>query len=162
MRIGLISDTHGELDNRFIKHLKKCDEIWHAGDIGDLSVIEKLQNFASVVAVFGNIDNHIIRSEIPEYQLFERLGQKILMTHIGGYPGRYEKRAYDIIRDVNPQVFISGHSHILKIMFDKKHNLLHLNQGAAGNQGFHNVKTMINFEINTKIENLEVIEINRG
>jgi uncharacterized protein len=161
MKIGLLSDTHGNIDEKFLKHLKKCDEIWHAGDIGNIDLVDKLREIAPFEAVYGNIDNHEIRSEFPEFNILKRQGLKILMTHIGGYPNRYEKKAKELILKEKPDIFIAGHSHILKVIFDKKLDLLHLNPGAAGKYGFHKVRTMLMFDINEKIENLEIIELDR-
>lgn len=160
--IGLISDTHSFLDVRFTKHLKKCDEIWHAGDIGNIEVTEELKKIAPLKAVFGNIDNHKIRLEFPENQRFRCEEVEVWMTHIGGYPGKYDKRISDSLCTNPPQLFICGHSHILKIMFDKKLNMLYLNPGAAGNSGIHKVKTMLRFVIDGKeIKDLEIIELER-
>jgi len=161
MKIGLISDTHGNIDDKFLKYLKKCDEIWHAGDIGNLELVDELKKIAPVFAVYGNIDGHEIRTEFPEFQFFKRGNIKILMLHIGGYPGRYENAAKELILKEKPDIFISGHSHILKVIYDKKYNLLHLNPGAAGKNGFHKVRTILLFDLKDKIENLEIIELER-
>ncbi|MBC8265753.1 MAG: metallophosphoesterase family protein [Flavobacteriales bacterium] len=161
--IGLISDTHGFLDNRFLTHLKKCDEIWHAGDIGSLEVVKNLKKIAPLKAVFGNIDDHKIRLEFPENLRFMCEQVDVFITHIGGYPGRYDKRVKKELHRNPPTLFICGHSHILKVMNDKKLGILHMNPGAAGNSGLHKVKTMLRFTINEKeITNLEVIELKRG
>ena len=162
-RIGLISDTHGFLDDRFFIHLKECDEIWHAGDIGSLEVTEKLEKIAPLKAVHGNIDNHKIRLEFTEDLRFNCEKVTVFITHIGGYPGRYEKRVKDELFNNPPNLFICGHSHILKVMNDKKRGILHMNPGAAGNSGGHKVKTMLKFCIDEKkIKNLEVVELQRG
>lgn len=162
-RIGLISDTHGFLDDRFIIHLKKCDEIWHAGDIGSLEVTEKLTEIAPLKAVHGNIDNQKIRLEFTEDLRFKCEKATVFITHIGGYPGRYEKRVKDELFNNPPDLFICGHSHILKVMNDKKRGILHMNPGAAGNSGGHKVKTMLKFCIDEKkIKDLEVVELQRG
>lgn len=161
MKIGLISDTHGSIDEKFFVHLKQCDEIWHAGDIGNYDIVAELKQIVPFYAVYGNIDGQDIRIEFPEYQLLKRNRLKILMIHIGGYPGRYEKKAYHLIKKLQPDIFISGHSHILKVIFDKQNNLLHINPGAAGKSGFHKVRTMLMFDLNEKIENLEIIELDR-
>jgi putative phosphoesterase len=161
--IGLISDTHGFLDSRFIYHLKNCDEIWHAGDIGSQEVAEKLKETAPLKAVFGNIDSHKIRLEFPENLRFMCEQVDVFITHIGGYPGRYEKRVKKVLQSKPPTLFICGHSHILKVMNDKKLGILHMNPGAAGNSGLHKVKTMLRFKIDGEnISNLEVVELKRG
>ena len=145
--IGLISDTHGFLDSRFIYHLKNCDEIWHAGDIGSQEVAEKLKEIAPLKAVFGNIDSHKIRLEFPENLRFMCEQVDVFITHIGGYPGRYDKRVKKVLQSKPPTLFICGHSHILKVMNDKKLGILHMNPGAAGNSGLHKVKTILRFKI---------------
>jgi len=161
--IGLISDTHGFLDSRFIYHLKNCDEIWHAGDIGSQEVAEKLKAIAPLKAVFGNIDSHKIRLEFPENLRFMCEQVDVFITHIGGYPGRYDKRVKKVLQSKPPTLFICGHSHILKVMNDKKLGILHMNPGAAGNSGLHKVKTMLRFKIDGKnISDLEVVELERG
>tara|TARA_B100001175_G_C19433800_1_gene602524 strand:+ start:17 stop:511 length:495 start_codon:yes stop_codon:yes gene_type:complete len=160
--IGLISDTHGYLDPRFTKHLKKCDEIWHAGDIGKIEVIEKLEEIAKVKSVYGNIDNHEIRLRYKKYLEFSCEEINVLITHIGGFPGKYVKEVEVIIKNKPPNLFICGHSHILRVINDKKLGLLHINPGAAGNTGIHKVKTIIIFNINVdKISNLKVIQLQR-
>lgn len=161
-KIGLISDTHGFLDSRFLTHLQKCDEIWHAGDIGSLEVAVKLSELAPLRGVHGNIDNHKIRLEYAENLRFncEQIG--VLITHIGGYPGRYNQKIKDELMNNTPDLFICGHSHILKVMNDEKLGLLHMNPGAAGNSGVHKVKTILKFIIDKKdIKKLEVVEIQR-
>ena len=161
--IGLISDTHGFLDSRFIYHLKNCDEIWHAGDIGSQEVAEKLKEIAPLKAVFGNIDSHKIRLEFPENLRFMCEQVDVFITHIGGYPGRYDKRVKKVLQSKPPTLFICGHSHILKVMNDKKLGILHMNPGAAGNSGLHKVKTILRFKIDGEnISDLEVIELKRG
>ena len=161
--IGLISDTHGFLDSRFLTHLQKCDEIWHAGDIGNLEIAEKLKEIAPLKAVFGNIDSHKIRLEFPENLRFMCERVDVFITHIGGYPGRYDKRVKEQLQSNSPTLFICGHSHILKVMNDKKLGILHMNPGAAGNSGLHKVKTMLRFKIDGKnISDLEVVELERG
>ena len=160
--ISLLSDTHSVLDERFIPHLKNSDEIWHAGDIGSLDVYDKLTKLSNVKAVYGNIDNHKIRIELKSELFFKCEGMNIYMTHIGGYPGKYSKGIKEKIEKTNPNIFICGHSHILKIMNDKKNKLLFLNPGAAGNHGVHKVKTIIKFDIDDKeIRNLKIIELKR-
>ena len=161
-KISLLSDTHSILDERFIPHLKNSDEIWHAGDIGSLDVYDKLTKLTDVKAVYGNIDNHKIRIGLKSELFFKCEGVNIYMTHIGGYPGKYSKGIKEKIEKTNPNIFICGHSHILKIMNDKKNKLLFLNPGAAGNHGLHKVKTIIKFDIDDKeIRNLRIIELKR-
>lgn len=163
MRIGLLSDTHGYLDEKVFQYFENCDEIWHAGDIGTLEVHDRLSEFKPVKAVYGNIDNHEIRNICPEWHQFHCEGLHILMTHIGGYPPRYNRRVYARLKKDTPDIFICGHSHILKVMTDPRlDSLLYLNPGAAGKHGFHRVKTIIRFEINdTKVENMQVIELGK-
>ena len=161
-KISLLSDTHSILDERFIPHLKNSDEIWHAGDIGSLDVYDKLTKLSDVKAVYGNIDDHKIRIGLKSELFFKCEGVNIYMTHIGGYPGKYSKGIKEKIKKTNPNIFICGHSHILKIMNDKKNKLLFLNPGAAGNHGVHKVKTIIKFDIDDKeIRNLKIIELKR-
>lgn len=161
-KIILLSDTHNSLDKRFTKHFQNADEIWHAGDIGDIKIIDQLRLYAKVRAVWGNIDNHIIRSEFKENLYFKCEGMKVMMSHIGGYPGRYSKKIFPIIEQANPDIFISGHSHILKVIYDKKNNLLHMNPGAVGDYGIHKVKTILSFIIeDEKVKNLNIIEFPR-
>ncbi len=163
MKIGLLSDTHGHLDDKVFKHFADCDEIWHAGDVGTLEVAQKLEQFKPIRAVYGNIDGQDIRISCPKHAKFMCEGLKIWITHIGGYPPRYNKEMLSLLRKNPPDVLICGHSHILKIMKDPKlNNLLYLNPGAAGIHGFHKVKTLIRFEINDKkISNMQVIELGR-
>ncbi len=162
-KIGLISDTHGYLDPKVAKYFKEVDEIWHAGDIGDRDVITALEQLAPVKAVYGNIDSSIIRAEFPLDLFFKCEALNVWITHIGGYPGRYPKRVREYLAsNPSPDLFIDGHSHILKVMKDEKYNLLHMNPGAAGVHGFHKVKTILRFEINgSKIQNLEAIELGK-
>lgn len=161
-KIGLISDTHTFLDPRVNSFFDNCDQIWHAGDIGNSNVSDCLAKKTKLVAVYGNIDGAELRIQFPEYQLLEVDGVKILMMHIGGYPERYSPLANKLIKQHNPKIFISGHSHILKVMNDKKNNLLHINPGAAGNSGFHNVKTAIRFNVDKgNISDLEIWEAER-
>ena len=159
-KIGLLSDTHGYLDPKVFDYFKLCDEIWHAGDIGDVAVSDQLSKFKTLRAVSGNIDGQQIRSLHPVDQVFHCEEVKVLITHIGGYPGNYFPEAKNKIEAHRPDVFICGHSHILKVMRDAKYGLLHMNPGAAGKSGFHKIKTLIRFDINgKKIENPEVIEL---
>jgi putative phosphoesterase len=161
-KIVLLSDTHSALDERFLPHLEDANEIWHAGDIGDIGVLENLEKTTKVRAVYGNIDNHIIRSATKEFINFKCEEVNVLITHIGGYPGKYSKGIKEKIQKLRPKLFICGHSHILKVIFDKRFNLLHMNAGAAGNYGIHKVKTILKFKINKEnITDLKVIELKR-
>lgn len=159
-KILLLSDTHSHLDDRMIKYAKESDEIWHAGDIGNLEVTDKLKELKPLRAVYGNIDGAEAQLEFPLNQIFTIEKVKVVITHIGGYPDKYTARVRNLLMKEEPKLYICGHSHILKVMHDKKLNLLHMNPGAAGNHGFHQVRTMLRFEINQdKISNLEVIEL---
>jgi len=161
-KILLLSDTHSYIDNQILKFVKQADEVWHAGDIGDVIVSDTIKKIKPLRAVYGNIDNAEIRIEFPLDNKFIVENIEVWITHIGGYPNRYSPRIRDEIKKHTPKIFISGHSHILKVMNDKKLNLLHLNPGAAGKSGFHQIRTMLRFEINnSKIENLEVIELGK-
>ena len=161
-RIALISDTHNYLDPKILKYFEECDQIWHAGDIGTISITDELSKIKPVIAVYGNIDGQDVRKVHPLNQVFMCEQVKIYITHIGGYPQRYSKEALEDIKKKRPQLFICGHSHILKIMYDDHYKLLHINPGAAGNHGFHAVKTMVRFTIDgDKIINLEVIELGK-
>ena len=161
-KISLLSDTHSVLDERFIPHLKDSDEIWHAGDIGSLDIYDKLNEISKVKAVYGNIDNHQIRITLASELFFKCEGVNIYMTHIGGYPGKYSKTVKEKIKRTKPDIFICGHSHILKVMNDKINNLLFINPGAAGNHGIHQVKTIVQFTIDEKnISDLKIIELKR-
>lgn len=161
-RILLLSDTHSFIDSQIIKYVKQADEVWHAGDIGNIEVTDTIQKLKPLRAVYGNIDNNEVRAEFPLDNKFTIENVTVWITHIGGYPKRYDSRIKEEIHKDSPTIFISGHSHILKVMFDKKLNLLHLNPGAAGKHGFHQVRTMLRFEINKdKIENLEIIELEK-
>ena len=159
-KIGLLSDTHGYLDPRLYDFFAKVDEIWHAGDIGSEDVLDALEKTKPVRAVFGNTDDSAMRKRIHETERFECEEVDVLLTHIGGYPGNYDYRMKQQIMENPPKLFICGHSHILKIINDKEFNLLHINPGAAGIQGFHNVQTAVRFELNKgNIKNMEVIEL---
>jgi len=161
-KILLLSDTHSYLDDAILKHVAKADEVWHAGDIGNLEVTDAIKKLKPLRAVYGNIDNAEARSEFPLDLRFMCEGVAVWITHIGGYPGRYNQRIRDAIREHPPRLFICGHSHILKVMNDKKLKLLHMNPGAIGKHGFHKARTMLRFEIDGKeIKNLEVIEFER-
>lgn len=166
MRIGLLSDTHSHLDEKIFHYFADCDEIWHAGDFGSLAVLERLQAFKPLRGVYGNIDGAVLRAELSEDLRFTCAGVPVFMTHIGGYPGRYEPRVGQLLRADPPKggLFISGHSHILKVMPDPKLDFLHLNPGACGNEGWHKVKTLMRFElVDGQIKQLQVIELgNRG
>jgi putative phosphoesterase len=161
-KIGLLSDTHGYLDERIRDYFKDCDEIWHAGDIGTVEVLETLESQKPVKAVYGNIDGQKIRLLVPEIQRFDCEGMDVMIKHIGGYPGRYDRSVREIITNDPPDIFIAGHSHILKVQNDKKNNLLHINPGAAGKTGLHKVSTVIKFIIDSgRVKDLEVFEIGR-
>lgn len=159
-RIGLISDTHSYLDERFTELFKDVDEIWHAGDIGDIKVLNRLRTLKKVRAVFGNIDSLDIRQEVNAHSRFMCEEVDVWITHIGGYPGKYDKIVKEIIYTKPPRLFVTGHSHILKVMYDKQLDLLYLNPGACGNSGFHTVRTALRFAIDGKdIKDMEIIEL---
>lgn len=162
MKIGLLSDTHGHLDPKVFKYFEACDEVWHAGDIGP-GVLEPLVNFKPTRAVYGNIDGHDIRSVCPEHYKFKCEDLKVWITHIGGYPPRYNPKIKPALIKTPPDIFICGHSHILKIMRDPRiNNLLYINPGAAGIHGFHKVKTLVRFEvIGREIKDMQVIELGK-
>lgn len=160
MKIGLMSDTHSFLDEKVFEYFKEVDEIWHAGDIGSEEVANALEKFKPFKAVYGNIDGQELRHRFPENLRWNANGLEVFMTHIGGYPNKYSTRIKSELKATQPDLFICGHSHILKIIPDKDYNLLHINPGACGNEGFHRVKTLVRFAIeNGKIQNLEVIEL---
>ena len=163
MKIGLISDTHSRLDEKVFDHFKDVDEIWHAGDFGSLELSDRLASFKPLKGVYGNIDGKELRAIHPEYLLLENEGVKTLMIHIGGYPGRYSKRSKELIEEHHPDLFICGHSHILKVMRDPNYNnMLCINPGAAGVHGFHKMKTIMRFELSDgKVQNVEVIELGK-
>ncbi len=162
-KILLLSDTHGYLDDRMLQHIKNADEVWHAGDIGTTDITDTIKKYAVLRAVYGNIDGGNLRKEFPEKQLFKVEQVKVFMIHIGGYPNKYSTKAKEIIQKYQPDIFISGHSHILKVMYDQKHKLLHMNPGAAGKHGFHKTRTMLRFVIDKgEIKDLEVIEFGKG
>jgi uncharacterized protein len=163
-RIGLMSDTHSFLDGRVLGHFEECDEVWHAGDFGSMAVLDTLRAFRPLRGVYGNIDDARIRAEMPLDLDFECEGLRVFMTHIGGYPGRYAPRVKALLQADPPigGLFISGHSHILKVMPDKQLDFLHLNPGACGNEGWHQVKTLIRFSVEAgTIKDLQVIELGR-
>ena len=161
-KILLLSDTHGHVDDHIMKYVKESDEVWHAGDIGTTQVTDTISNLKPLRAVFGNIDNHELRLSFPEELLFECEDMNIYMTHIGGRRGRYSKGISEKIKSLKPKIFICGHSHILKIQFDKVNQLLFINPGAIGKHGFHKVRTMVRFVIDkSEIKNMQVIEVKR-
>jgi len=159
-KILLLSDTHGFIDNKILKFCRQADEVWHAGDIGNIKVTDSINNITKLRAVYGNIDDKLIRSEFPLDNRFTIENVDVWITHIGGYPNHYNYRVRDELNLNPPKIFISGHSHILKVQFDKKLNLLHMNPGAVGKYGIHKVRTMLRFEIdNSDVKNLEIIEL---
>ena len=159
-KILLLSDTHSHLDEKIIKYVHWADEVWHAGDIGDLKVTDELKKLKPLRAVYGNIDNQDARMEFPLNNRFFCEKVEVLITHIGGYPGKYNLAIRDELKLNPPKLFICGHSHILKVQFDKTLNLLHMNPGACGIYGFHQIRTMLRFEIEgDKIQNLEIVEL---
>jgi len=159
-RIGLLSDTHGFLDDAVFKHFDQCDEIWHAGDFGNIELADKLAAFKPLRGVYGNIDGKDVRICHPLDLRFMCEGVDVWMTHIGGYPGKYDARIRTELYINPPKLFICGHSHILKVIFDKKIGTLHLNPGAAGKQGWHKVRSMLRFSVSEEnIHNLEIIEL---
>ncbi len=161
-KIGLLSDTHSYLDPKILVHFKDVDEVWHAGDIGDLDVLDQLRKFKPLRIVFGNIDEKSIQNETVETEIFEVEKKKIVMTHIAGRSGRYAKGIPELLTQEKPDIFVCGHSHILLVQHDKRFNTLWLNPGACGIKGFHSVRTLLRFSIdNGKIENMEVIELGK-
>lgn len=162
MKILLLSDTHGHIDDTILKYVVQADEVWHAGDIGNLDVTDRIKSLKPLRAVYGNIDGNKARLEFPLHNRFTCNGLDVWITHIGGYPGKYSPGISAELAINPPGLFICGHSHILKVMYDKKFNLLHMNPGACGKSGFHQVRTMLRFEIiEAKITALEVIEIGK-
>ena len=162
LKIGLLSDTHAWWDDKYAEYFADCDEIWHAGDIGSEEVANKLSALKPLRAVCGNIDGYPIRIQYPVVLHFTVEGIKVMMTHIGGYPGRYDSRARELIDRYRPDIFVCGHSHILKVMRDDKRNMLTINPGAAGIQGFHVVRTALRFRIEDgRIHSMEVFELDR-
>ena len=157
VRIGVLSDTHGTVPEQVFSFFKDCDELWHAGDIGR-GVLERLRAFKPVRAVYGNMDDYSMRYDVPETALFVCGGLKVLMTHIGGWPGHYQQNILKIIEQDRPDIFVCGHSHILKVMYDQEHRLLHINPGAAGRQGFHKVGTLVSFTIDGVPKDLEILD----
>lgn len=159
-RIGLLSDTHAFWDEKYLKYFESCDEIWHAGDIGSLEVAQRLAAFRPLRAVYGNIDGQEIRRLYPQTLRFKVEEAEVVMKHIGGYPGNYDRSIVGSLMVRTPKLFISGHSHILKVKYDRTLDMLHINPGAAGNYGFHKVRTLVRFTVNgAKFEDMEVIEL---
>ena len=162
IKILLLSDTHSHIDDTILKYVNQADEVWHAGDIGNLVVTDTIQKLKPLRAVYGNIDDDKARMEFPLNNRFMCEGVDVLITHIGGYPGKYNQAIREELYSNPPKLFICGHSHILKVMFDKKLNLLHMNPGAVGISGFHQVRTMLRFVIDgDKIKDLDIIEIGK-
>ena len=161
-KILLLSDTHGHLDFKIIKYVNESDEVWHAGDIGKKEILYSLADIKPIKAVYGNIDDKEIRLQTKEFLFFNYEKHKILITHIAGYPEKYNKNANKLISIYKPNILVCGHSHILRVMYDKKHKHLHLNPGAAGISGFHKVRTMLRFQLDSdKVKELEIIEIGK-
>jgi putative phosphoesterase len=159
-KIGLLSDTHGYWDDKYAHYFSSCDEIWHAGDIGSADVLNKLQALKPVRAVYGNIDDYRLRAECPQILRFKVEEVEVLLTHIGGYPGKYESVIRGEIYARPPKLFICGHSHILKVVYDKHLQMLCVNPGAAGKYGFHQVRTLMRFAIEGEvIKDMEIIEL---
>jgi len=161
-KILLLSDTHGYIDDHMMKYVNESDEVWHAGDIGSVEVIDTISNKKPLRAVYGNIDSAELRVSFPKDLVFICEGVDVFMTHIGGRPSHYAKGISQQLKSVQPKIFICGHSHILKIQFDKTHQVLFINPGAMGKQGFHKVRTMVRFELSKgEVNNMEVIEVKR-
>lgn len=161
-KILLLSDTHSHIDESILKYVRLADEVWHAGDIGDLKVTDAIKTIKPLRAVYGNIDDYKARMDFPLHNRFRCESVDVWITHIGGYPGKYNQAIRAEIQRNPPKLFICGHSHILKVQFDKSLNLLHMNPGACGIYGFHQVRTMLRFEIDgDKIQNLEIIELGK-
>jgi putative phosphoesterase len=163
IRIGILSDTHSIIHPRTFEFFKDCDEIWHAGDIGNFQTAEELRKFKPLRAVYGNIDGTELRKMFPRDLVFMIEKIKVVITHIGGFPGRYEQTARGLIQKEGPQLFVTGHSHILKVMFDKKYDLLFVNPGAAGKYGFHKSITMVRFVVEgDQMKDMEILDIPRN
>lgn len=159
-KILLISDTHSYIPESFFKYLKNADELWHAGDVGNVELIDELKKLIPLRGVYGNIDGDVVRKEFPEYKAMIVQGVKVLMLHIGGKPYRYSPRMRELMKHYNPEVVVCGHSHILRIEYDKKNKVLYLNPGALGRNGFHKVKTFLRFTLHEgKVSNMEVVEL---
>lgn len=162
MRIGLLSDTHGFLDDTVFRHFAQCDEVWHAGDFGSSEVLDLLRDFKGLRGVYGNVDGADLRAQLPQDLAWECEGVHVFMTHIGGYPGNYDARVAKELRRLRPGLFICGHSHILKVIRDSSLGLLHMNPGACGHQGWHVVRTMLRFTVEAgEISGVEAIELGR-
>lgn len=163
-RIGILSDTHGYWDERYLVHFADCDEVWHAGDIGDYTIIERFMEAGKTVrAVSGNVDHGMVRRKCPELDIFECEGQRVLLTHIGGYPGKWAPGMKKLLKDEGITLMVDGHSHILKVIYDKELGVLHINPGAAGQQGWHKKRTLIRLVIDGKdMRDCEVIELATG
>lgn len=163
MYVGLISDTHGVFDREFRDFLAPVDQVWHAGDFGGgTSTEEEIASFKPLLGVYGNCDGQDIRFDCPEYRFFTCGGMTVLMMHIGGYPGRYDRRAKELIEKYRPQLFVCGHSHILKVMYDKKYEMMTVNPGACGIQGWHAVRTALRFHIDGgQLHDMEVMNLPR-
>lgn len=160
MNIGLLSDTHSHMDERILLHLQGCDEIWHAGDVGSGEVTDALAKLAPLRVVWGNIDGREIRQQFPEHQKFTCGGKNIWMTHIGGTPPRYNPAIRPVLKEEKPDIFICGHSHILRVVHDPSFGVLYLNPGAAGRHGFHKVRTLLRFSLlEGQIKDMQVIEL---
>ena len=160
-RIGVLSDTHGTLPRQVYTFFKDVDEIWHAGDIG-AGVLEPLRAFKPVRAVWGNMDDFSLHYSLDERALFECEGLRVLLTHIGGYPGHYPSHIREALRLAKPDIFVCGHSHILKVMYDKEYNFLHINPVAAGRQGFHKVSTLVRFVVDGTPKEMEIMEFEKS
>ncbi|MDE5790533.1 MAG: metallophosphatase family protein [Muribaculaceae bacterium] len=160
-KIGILSDTHGYWDDRYATHFAGCDEVWHAGDIGHYEIIEKLRDIVPVVrAVSGNIDHGMVRRKCPELEVFEVEGVRVLLTHIGGYPGRWAPGMKKVLKEEGIKLMVCGHSHILKVIYDKDLDLLHINPGAAGQQGWHKARTLVRLTVDgTDMRDCEIIEL---
>ena len=159
-KILLLSDTHGHLDNKIVKYVNESDEIWHAGDIGKKEILYSLAEIKPLKAVYGNVDDKEIRLQTKEFLFFNYEKHKVLITHIAGYPGKYNKNVNSLISKYEPNILVCGHSHILKVVYDKKNKHLHLNPGAAGISGFHKIRTMLRFQLDfDKVKELEIVEI---
>lgn len=159
-RIGILSDTHGYWDDRYAKYFSGCDEIWHAGDVGDISIIERLEDICPVRAVCGNIDHGAVRRRLKELEIFDVEQVRVLLTHIGGYPGKWARGMKNLLRDEKIRLMIDGHSHILKVIFDPELSLLHINPGAAGQMGWHKKRTLVLLTIDgDNMKDCEIIEL---
>ena len=162
MKIGILSDTHDWVDPALYDHFASVDEIWHAGDAGGIEVINELESFRPLRAVWGNCDDHEVRRATREFRFFKAGSKKVLIIHIGGYPGHYSPRANELITQLQPDIFVCGHSHIAKVIFDKKYNMLCINPGAAGRVGMHRVRTLLRFSIEgDRVSDMELIETGR-